>query len=90
MSTTSTDSIQDFLTKYIAAPKGKKPDAIRERLLHWIDRANNPEKNTNGDPSKFAVADVRRKARQNVRRIVCQHPGVAAQVAAQLNHEAQQ
>ncbi len=82
-----TGSVQEFLTKFLNAPKGKTPEAISQRLIFWIERANNPEKYTNGDSSKFAVADVRRKARQNVRRIVTQHPEVAVVVAAHLKAE---
>ena len=82
MSHASEQTIQHLLNTFLKPPSGKSPAAIRERLLYWIEQANHPEKYTKDeDTSKLAIADVRRKARQNVRRIIAEHPVVASSLA---------
>jgi hypothetical protein len=73
-------SVQDLIDKFLTPPKGNSPEAIRAKLLYWVERANHPEKHSQ-DNSKFAIADVRRKARQNARRIITRYPEVAFQLA---------
>ena len=75
-------SVQDLINKFLPNPKGSSPESIQARLLFWIERANHPEKFSD-DISKFAIADVRRKARQNARRLITRHPDLAAKLASE-------
>ena len=70
-----------FLQKHLNPPPGKPAPDVTERILHWLAVANNP--NIVAPATSAAnIANVRRKARQNLRRLVLRHPEVAAQVDA--------
>jgi len=72
----------DFLKRFLKPPKGKAPAQIREKILHWLDVANNPE--------AFGSADAaarRKSARQNVCRLVKQYPEIAAEIVATVKPE---
>ncbi len=75
-------NVQELINKFLTPSKGHSPEAITERLMHWVERANHPEKYSQ-DISPFAIADLRRKARQNARRIILRHPDVAAKLVSE-------
>lgn len=83
----ATNTTDNLLNIFLTPPSGKSPEAIRERLMYWIERANHPERYTYGDTSPLALINVRRKARQNLKRTVEQYPKAAAQYAAELQGE---
>ena len=68
-----------FLSRHVSPAPGRATHDAKERILHWIAVANNPAiiaANTNPE----TIAEVRRKARQNIRRLVKRHPQAAAQI----------
>jgi hypothetical protein len=71
--------VEQLLNRFLTPPKGRSPEEVKEKILHWIDAHNDPAKYTK-DPSPYGVAAVRKKARQNVRRLVMRHPSIAAQI----------
>ena len=78
----SNDStVEDFLRAFIAPPNGSTPRDTRAKLEYWIEAATHPEQHTkDNDTSRYAVAAVRRKARQNARRLAERHPDIAQQL----------
>jgi hypothetical protein len=70
-----------FISKHLNPPPGRTPQDVKSRLLHWISVANNPSVLTSETNAKV-LANMRRKARQNIRRLVLQHPDVASQIPA--------
>lgn len=72
-------AIDTFLNNFLTPPPGSSPKDIKDRLLHWIEIANHPEVGT-ADPTPHTIAQRRRKARQNVRRLALRHPAVADQL----------
>jgi hypothetical protein len=82
-------AVDRFISKYLNPPPGKTPRDIKTRLQHWISVANNPSQLISGSDA-CELANVRRKARQNVRRLLQQHPELAEQpIAAELPEVAQ-
>lgn len=83
MSTASmTTNLDDFLKKFLKPTKGKSPEQIKQKILHWLDIANNPEAFDSTD-----AAARRKSARQNVCRLVKQYPDIAAEIMATVKPE---
>lgn len=87
MSNSTSTGVQEFMNKFLTRRQRKAAEAVRERLLFWIQRANSPEHYAGDDAPRFLIAELRRKARQNVRRIISQHPEIAEQIAAEIADE---
>jgi len=67
--------VDEFLSRHLKPAPGRSAQDVRDRILHWIEIANNPSiVSTNN------IAETRRKARQNIRRLVERHPEVANQI----------
>jgi|HubBroStandDraft_5_1064220.scaffolds.fasta_scaffold853916_2 hypothetical protein len=79
-------AVSDFLGTFLMPPKGDSPEAIAERIRHWIYVANHPEEFVKDDPSPYAISAKRRTARQNLRRLVKNHEQIAASIMRE--HEA--
>lgn len=75
--------LADFLSRVLRRTPSNSPEAIKERLKFWIERANDPQIYST-EKTRLAIADVRRKARQNVRRLATRHSEVAAQLATEM------
>lgn len=70
-----------FISQHLNPPPGRTPQDVKVRLQHWVSVANNPSLLASETNAKV-LANVRRKARQNIRRLVLQHPEVASQIPA--------
>ena len=77
------DTVKNLINVFLQPPSGKTPTAIRERLTYWIERANHPDLYTE-DKSKLAVNDLRRRAKQNLKRTIERYPEVATQFARDI------
>jgi hypothetical protein len=77
-------STDEFIRLFLNPPPGKSPADIHERLWHWINVANRPElklpSDTKPEDEKRVLADLRRKALQNVRRTAAKYPEIAKQL----------
>ena len=62
------DTIQTFIEKFLIPTPGKSPQAIKDRILHWVEVANHPEKFTSTQDI-HAIAAKRKNALT-----VCQGP----------------
>jgi len=72
-----------FLSLHIIPPPGRTSFDAKQRIVTWVKIANNPSlKAPNADAK--TLANVRRKAVQNVRRLVARHPEAAALAGAEL------
>jgi hypothetical protein len=69
-----------FLSRHLVPPPGRTASDVKQRILHWITIANNPTSAVAPDSSKKTRADVRRKARQNIVRLMKRHPEAAAAI----------
>jgi len=79
MTPSPTHDVDVFLIRHVRPAPGRTAEDAKDRILHWIEVANNPAAAIPTADSKI-IADVRRKARQNVRRLVKKHPDIAAQI----------
>jgi len=79
--------VQQLISKYLAPPPGKSFAKQKERIVHWLQVANNPSLYAPPNASAANVADLRRKARQNVRRLAEKYPEVAADVMKTVRPE---
>ena len=75
-----TAPVEAFLGQFITSRLDRSPEAIKGRLLHWVERANNPA-SYSPDKSPKSIQAIRRKALQNVRRTVDRYPAIAAQLS---------
>jgi hypothetical protein len=75
-------SVDAFLARYITPPSGRSPQTTKSRIMRWIQIANNPSEVAPPNTSEKDIAKLRRKARQNVRRLAEAHPDVAAEIMA--------
>lgn len=75
-------SVGAFLARYITPPSGRSPQTTKSRIMRWIQIANNPEQVASPNTTEKDIAKLRRKARQNVRRLAEAHPDVAAEIMA--------
>lgn len=82
-----TVSVDTFVQTFVGPPKGNSPEQIAERIRHWVDVCNHPERYCQ-DASPYAISAKRRTARQNLRRMTRKHPHVAEQIM--LESEANQ
>lgn len=79
-------AVTDFLRRFLKPPIEKTPQAIKDKLLHWVEVANNPQDYAHDSSDARSVANLRRKARQNIRRIAIRHPEIASLMVRE--HEA--
>jgi hypothetical protein len=88
--TTSTNipapNVDAFLSTFLSAPVGNTPAAIRQRLIHWIAVANNPEAYTGGDASPYAINERKRTAVQNLKKLAQRHKPIADQLMSEREH----
>ena len=71
--------IEQFLEKYLTAPKGTSHHNFVEKIAHWISVCNHPEQfYPKADPFELRVR--RRNARQNIRRLLNKHPELISSV----------
>lgn len=89
MTRSPANDVDAFLSRHVLPPPGKTAEDVKARILRWIDIANDPTLATQ-DHSPQNIADLRRKARQNVRRLVQKHPDAAAQIDALQRAEVSQ
>lgn len=89
MTPSPANDVDAFLSRHLLPPPGKTTDDVKARILQWIAIANDPALATQ-DHSPKKIADLRRKARQNVRRLVQKHPDAAAQIDALQRAEVSQ
>jgi hypothetical protein len=75
--------VDRFLARHLNPAPGRTTHSSKERILHWLEVANTPAAYAL-DPSAKSIANMRRKARQNVRRLVERHPDAAALIDATL------
>ena len=75
-----------FLSKHLNPSPGRPVQDVKDRILHWISVCNNPSQFTSTTDVK-ALAEIRRKARQNVRRLVARHRVIAAEISMSLQPE---
>jgi hypothetical protein len=73
-------NVEELINNFLTPPKGKSPEDIKARILHWVDIANHPENHVTDSTNQFAVAAKRRTARQNARSLIRKHPTIAAQI----------
>lgn len=79
-------SVDKFIQLFLKPPppKSNSPVDVRAKLLHWIAVANTPEQfippNTPPEVSATVISNMRRKARQNIRRLAERHPAVKDQL----------
>lgn len=72
-----------FLQKHLNPTPGRPAQDVKDRILHWIALAKNPTLVISEANAK-SEANARRKARQNIRRLLLRHPEVAAQLDREL------
>jgi len=78
---------RELITSFLIPPNGKSPQAVKARILHWVDVANHPEKYVPDPNNPYAIAAKRRTARQNARKLIQRHPELAAQLKAERSQE---
>lgn len=72
-------AVDTFLSNFITPPPGSSTKDIKHRITQWIEIANNPRLGI-ADPTPAAIAQRRRKARQNARRLALRYPAIADQL----------
>lgn len=82
--------IDNLINSFLTPPKGKSPGAIKDRIQHWIDIANFPEKHVDDPTNRYAVAAIRRSARQNARKLIRRHPELALEIQNEEQRSASQ
>lgn len=80
------DTIQTFIEKFLIPTPGKSPQAIKDRILHWVEVANHPEKFTSTQDI-HAIAAKRKNARQCVKDLAARHPDIIAVLSAERTEE---
>ena len=79
--------VQQIIDTFLVPAPGRSTEAIKSRILDWIEKANNPSKFAPPNASAEGIAEIHRKARQNVRRLAAKHPEVAAEIMATVKPE---
>ena len=79
---------KELIASFLIPPNGKSPEAIKARILHWVDVANHPERHVLDPSNAYAIAVKRRTARQNARKLIDRHPEVALQIKSERSQEA--
>ena len=74
-------AVDRFIARHLNPSPGRTPQDLTARLQHWISIANDPSQIVSGLDAK-GLANARRKARQNVRRLILGHPELAGQTIA--------
>jgi hypothetical protein len=74
-----TVSLDTFFQRFLRPPKGNSSEQIAERIRHWIDVCNHPERYSQ-DANEYAISAKRRTARQNLRRLGRKHPHIVAEI----------
>ncbi len=69
--------VTEFLARHVKPSPGKTAEGVKDRIERWLQIANDPSTVTT-DTTPKAIANIRRKARQNISRLVQRHPHVAA------------
>jgi hypothetical protein len=78
-----TTDIEKFIRIAFTPPTGSNPADIREKILHWVEVANHPELHTT-EQTPAVARELRRKGKQNARRLALRHPEIAAQITREL------
>lgn len=84
---TQGDVVHSLISKFLAPTPGRSPDKIKSLILRWIAVANDPATIAPPNASAKDIAELRRKARQNVRRLATKYPAVAASIIASVTPE---
>ncbi|MBW4039208.1 MAG: hypothetical protein HIU91_10100 [Acidobacteria bacterium] len=79
--------VQQIIDTFLAPAPRRSPETIKENIIHWMKIANSPSQHAAPSASAEAVAYLRLKARQNVRRLAAKHPEVAAEIIATVKPE---
>lgn len=79
-------AVRQFIRTFLLPTSGRSPQSIKSRIIRWIEIANNPSQGSSNASAK-EIAELRRRARQNVRRLAKAHPQVAAEILATIKPE---
>jgi len=72
--------VEQLVNRFLIPPSGSSPSAIKDRIRHWVDVANFPEKHVDDATNRYAVAAMRRSGRQNARKLIQRHPELALEI----------
>lgn len=81
------DMVHQLISRYLVPAPGRSPDRIKQCILDWMRKANSPALFAPPNASAEAIAELRRKARNNVRRLAAKHPTVLAEIMARVKPE---
>lgn len=80
-------AVRQLIDTFLIPTSGRSPQTIKSRILRWIEIANNPSQAAPPNANARDIANLRRKARQNARRLAGAHPEVAAEILATVRPE---
>jgi len=66
---------RSLINNYLTPGPGNSPEVIRAKMLNWQERANYPERFVTDD-NRYAVAAIRKAARQNFVKLYKRHPHI--------------
>jgi hypothetical protein len=79
--------VQQLINTYLVPTSGRSLQTTKDRILRWMQIANSPGKFAPVDATSRDIAELRRKARQNVRRLASTHPDIATEILATVKPE---
>lgn len=80
-------STEALLRRFVPNAPTRSSQTIAERIAHWSDVANDPQRYTDGDSSRYAISQRRKVALQSLRKLLTDHPEIAAEIAEKREAE---
>jgi hypothetical protein len=72
-----------LVNQFFKSPGNSSPDAVKNRLRHWIEVAATLEQ-SHPELNRYEVATLRRNARENARKLAKRHPLIADELMREL------
>lgn len=79
--------VQQLINTYLVPTSGQSHSSIKKRIVRWMQIANKPSQFASPGATNKDIAELRRKARQNVRRLAGAHPEVVTAILATVKPE---
>lgn len=80
-------AVQRLINTFIVPTSKHSKQSVKERVVLWMQIANNPSQFASPEATRKGIAELRRKARQNVKRLAAVHPEVVAEIFATVKPE---